>query len=79
MARAGLEKAVRSRYGPHTGILSIARVRGELRRLCCYINPDFSVKMSNNSEFEYKKKKKNKTKKKPKGKARWSDNKMLID
>ena len=30
--------------GPHTGILSIARARCELKQLCCYINPDFSVK-----------------------------------
>ena len=25
-------------YGPHTGILSIARARCELKQLCCYIN-----------------------------------------
>ena len=31
-------------YGPHTGILSIARARCELKQLCCYINPDFSAK-----------------------------------
>ena len=62
-------------YGPHTGILSIARARSELKRLCCCINPDFSVKMSNIPNFVTRKKKK----KKEKGKARWSYNKMLID
>ena len=58
-------------YGPHTGILSIARARYKLKQLCCYINPDFSVKMSDlseHSEFDYPKKKLNKQK----GKARWS-------
>ena len=78
MARAGPEKAFRARiaYGPHTGILSIARARWELKQLCCYINPDFSVKMSNIPNF-FTRKKKNKAKEK--GKARWSLNKMLID
>ena len=50
-------------YGPHTGILSIVRVRCEPKHLCCYINPDFSVKMSDiseHSEFYYPKKKKTK-------------------
>ena len=63
-------------YGPHTGILSIARARYELKQLCCYINPDFSVKMSDvseHSEFDYPKEKKGK-----KEKARGSYNKMLI-
>ena len=49
-------------YGPHTGILSIARTRCELKQLCCHINPDFSVKMidvSEHSEFYYPKKKNN--------------------
>ena len=52
-------------YGPHTAILSIVRARYELKQLCCYINPDFSVKISDVSEhfqFDYppppKKKKK---------------------
>ena len=42
-------------YDPHTGILSIARARCELKQLCCYINPDVSVKMSDvreQSEFD---------------------------
>ena len=60
-------------YGPHTGILSIAQARCELKQLCCYINPDFSVKMSNIPNFVTRKKKMEK------GKARWSCNKMLID
>ena len=50
-------------YSPHTGILSIARARCEL---CCYINLNFSVKMSNvseHSEFDYPKKKKKKKEK----------------
>ena len=54
-------------YGPHTGILSIARARCELKQLCCYINPDFSVKKSNVSEhyeFDYPKIKKKKREKK---------------
>ena len=63
MARAGPEIA----YGSHTGILSIARARCELKQLCCYVNPDFSVKMSDeseysDSEFYYPKKDKNKKK-----------------
>ena len=37
-------------YGPHTGILSIAHARCELKQLSCCINPDCSVKMSNVSE-----------------------------
>ena len=48
-------------YGPHTETLSIARARCELKQLCCYINPDFSVKMSDvseHSDFDYLKKKK---------------------
>ena len=52
-------------YGPHTGILSIARARYELKQLCCYINPDFSVKMSDvseHSEFDYPKKEREKGK-----------------
>ena len=59
-------------YGPHMGILSIARARCQLKQLCCYINPDFSVKMSNIPNFVTQKKKE-------KWKARWSYNKMLID
>ena len=71
---------VRIAYGPHTGILSTARARCELKQLCCYINPDFSVKMSHvteysDSEFYYPKK----TKTKKKGKVLWSCDKMLID
>ena len=67
-------------YGPHTGILWIARTRCELKQLCCYGNPDFSVKMSDvseysDSEFYYPKENKNKKK----GKALWSYGKMLID
>ena len=61
-------------YGPHTGISSIARERYKLKQLCCYINPDFSVKISGVSEhfeFDYPKQKK--------GKARWAYNKMLTD
>ena len=49
--------------------------RYELEQLCCYVNPDFSVKMSDvseYSEFDYPKKKEKK-------KARWSYDKMLID
>ena len=38
-------------YGPHTGILSIARARCELKQLFCYINPDFSIKMTNIPNF----------------------------
>ena len=34
-------------FGPHTGILSIARARCKLKQLFCYINPNFAVKMSN--------------------------------
>ena len=66
-------------YGPHTGILSIARGRYKLKQLCCYINPDFSVKMSDlreHYEFDYPKKKITIIKK---GKAWWSYDKMLID
>ena len=59
-------------YGPHTGILLIARARSELKQLCCYINPDFSVKMCNIPNFVTEKKRE-------KGKARCSYNKMLID
>ena len=70
-------------YGPHTGILSIARARCERKQLSYCINPDFSVKMSDiseHSEFDYPKKKKKETeKKREKGKARRSYNKMLID
>ena len=42
-------------------ILPIASARYELKQICSYINPDFSVKMSNvseHSEFDYPKKKK---------------------
>ena len=62
MARAGPEKAVR---------LCLGRlrlfVRCDLKQLCCYINPDFSVKMSDVSEhsdgkFYYPKKEKKKGK-----------------
>ena len=53
-------------YGPHTGILSIARARSELKQLCCCINPDFSVKMSNIPNF-VKKKKEKKGKKEKRG------------
>ena len=62
-------------YGPHMGILSIARVRCKLKQLCCYINPDFSVKKSDVSEhyeFDYPKIRKKK------GKARWSYNNMYL-
>ena len=41
-------------------ILSIAHARYELKQRCCYINPDFSVKISGISEhfeFDYPKKK----------------------
>ena len=85
MARAGPERPsdpARIAYVPHTGILSIARARSELKQLCCCINPDFSVKMSDvseHSEFYYPKKKKKTEKKREKGKARRSYNKMLID
>ena len=55
MARAGPEKAVR---------LCLGRLRlfarCDLKQLCCYINPDFSVKMSEVSEhsaFDYPEKK----------------------
>ena len=44
-------------YGPHTGILSIARARCELKQLCCCMNPDVSVKMSNIPNFVSLKKK----------------------
>ena len=40
-----------------------ARARCELKQLCCYINPDFSVKMSDvseHSEFCYLEKKREK-------------------
>ena len=57
-------------YGPHTGILSIARARSELKQLCCCINPDFSVKMSNIPNFVTRKKKKKKKKKKRKKEKR---------
>ena len=60
-------------YGPHTGILSMGRARCELKQLCCYINPDFSVKMSHineHSEFDYPEKKRRKKKKKRKKKKR---------
>ena len=53
-------------YGPHTGILSIVRARYKLKQLCCYINPDFLVKMSDaseHSEFDYLKKKTEKKRK----------------
>ena len=43
--------------------------RYELEQLCCYVNPDFSVKMSDVSEHSDSGKK---------GKARWSQDKMLI-
>ena len=56
-------------YGPHTGILSIARARCELKQLCCYINPDFSVKMSSIPNFVTQKKKKKKKKKEGKRKS----------
>ena len=65
MARAGPEKPsgpARIAYGPHTGILSIARARSELKQLCCCINPDFSVRMSNIPNFVTRKKKKRKKK-----------------
>ena len=38
-------------YGLNTRILSVVRARCELKQLCCYINPDFSVKMSNIPNF----------------------------
>ena len=68
----GLKKPsgpARIAYGPHTGILSIVRTRCELKQLCCYINPNFSVKLSDvseHSEFDYPKKKKKTEKKKEK-------------
>ena len=82
-SRAGKKPCgpARIAYGPHTGILSIARARCELKQLYGYINPDFSVKkidVSEHYEFDYPKIKKKKTRKK-KGKARWSYNKMLFD
>ena len=43
-------------YGPNTGVLSIARARCELKQLFCYINPIFSVKVSDvreHSDFVY--------------------------
>ena len=61
MARAGPEKPsgpARIAYGPHTGILSIARARCEVKQLCCCINPDFSVKISNIPNFVTRKQKK---------------------
>ena len=70
--RDGASRAGKSQpdlLGWRTGILSIARARCELKQLCCYINPDFSVKMSDvseHSEFDYQKKKK--------GNAWWSYN-----
>ena len=57
-------------HGPHTGILSTARARCELNQLCCYINPDFSVKMSDVSEhleFDYPKRKERKKEKEKRG------------
>ena len=69
MTRARPEKAVRPCWdgdGPHTRILSIACARCELKQLCCYINSDFLVKMSDLSEhsaFGYLKKKKKKKRK----------------
>ena len=41
-------------------VLSIARARCKLKQLCCYIDPDFSVQMSDvseHSEFDFEKKK----------------------
>ena len=81
MARAGPEKAVRhclvcvrSSYGDFLNSFAMkARTRCELKQLCCYVNPDFSVKMgdvSEHSKFCYPEKK---------GKAQWSYDKMLID
>ena len=69
MAQAGPEKAVRPcwdrvqpSYGDFFNSLPMkARARCELKQLCCYINPDCSVKMSDvseHSEFCYPKKKK---------------------
>ena len=78
MTRTAPSGPARIAYGPHTGILSIARARSELKQLCCCINPDFSVKISNIPNFVTRKKKKKK-KKREKGKAWWSYNKMLID
>ena len=57
-------------YGPHTGILSILRARSELKQLCCCINPDFSIKMSNIPNFVTRKKKKKKKKEKRKKEKR---------
>ena len=58
-------RPARIAYGCHTGIFSIARARRELKQLCCYINPDFSVKKSDvneHYEFDYPKiRKKNRT------------------
>ena len=67
MARAGPKKPSgpsRIAYGPHTGILSIARARSELKHFRCCINPDFSVKMSNIPNFVTRKKKKKRGKRK---------------
>ena len=64
-------RPARIAYGPHTGILSIARARCELKQLCCYINPDFSVKKSDISEhyeFDHPKIKTKKARKKKKEK-----------
>ena len=44
--------------GPHTGILSIARARSELKQLCCCINPDFSVRIFLPEKKKKKKKRK---------------------
>ena len=64
--RDGTSRAGKSCPAPHTGILSIARARCKPKQLCCYINPDFSVKLSEvseHSESDYLKIKKNKKKK----------------
>ena len=71
MARAGPEKAVqpckdrvRPSYGDFLNSFAMkARSRCELKQLCCYINPDFSVKMSDvseHSEFCFPQKKREK-------------------
>ena len=47
--------------------------RCELKQLCCYINPDFSIKMSDVSEHS------DTRKKEQNGEARRSYDKMLIN
>ena len=65
LRKSPYEGRTRIAHSPHTGILSIACARCELKQLCCYINPDSSVKMSDvseHSEFDYPKRKERKNK-----------------